>query len=135
MVLWYKQLIKGGFYLHFKEEFCLEPYLLKLRRGHRVNICKLRICNTKFPNETGRWRNVPRNERICPLCKAGLGDVYHFICKCTNFEVKDLRGKFIPPYYSKYPNVKKVLGMLKYCNSNVLSKLSIFIQKVEKMLV
>ena len=95
----------------------------------------MKVCNTKFPIETGRWRNVPRNDRICPLCKAGLGDVYHYICKCTNCEVKDLRGKFIPPYYLKYPNETKDLGMLKYSNSNVLSKLSIFIQKVEKMLV
>jgi hypothetical protein len=55
---------RGELYSHFKREFILEPYLLRLKRGFRTVICKLRTCNTKFRIETGRWQRVPKNERI-----------------------------------------------------------------------
>jgi hypothetical protein len=58
---------RGEFYSHFKKEFILEPYILRLKREFRTPICKLRTCNIKFPIETGRWQRVPKNERISKL--------------------------------------------------------------------
>jgi hypothetical protein len=45
-------------------EFKLENYLLKLSPNERALITKLRCCNLKIPVETGRWVNIPREERI-----------------------------------------------------------------------
>jgi hypothetical protein len=49
---------RGEFYSHFKKELIHEPYLLRLKRGFRTTICKLRTYNIKFPFETGRWQRV-----------------------------------------------------------------------------
>ena len=46
-------------YIHIlKKECILESYLLKLKRGFRTAMCKLRTCNTTFSIETGRWQRV-----------------------------------------------------------------------------
>ena len=47
----------GENYNHIKKKI-LEPYLLRLKRGIRTVICKLRTYNFKFPVETGRWQGV-----------------------------------------------------------------------------
>ncbi len=125
---------RGEFYGNFKDTFILEPYLLRLTHALRIYICKLRTGNLKFPIETGRWRNIPRENRVCPLCMTGLGEEFHYICTCVNENVMALRDKFIPNYYVKYPNVNKMYGMFKYCNTNVLTGLSLFIQKVANLL-
>ena len=52
------------YYSNFKHEFQLESYLLKLKSAQRVHICKLRVCNIKFPIKTGRWQNIPRDARV-----------------------------------------------------------------------
>jgi hypothetical protein len=126
---------RGEFYSHLKKEFILEPYLLRLKRGFRTVICKLRTCNIKFPIETGRWQRVPKNERICKLYRTGFGGrilLYMFLCNCD--KVKFLMQKYIPRYYLEYPHVSKLHQMLKNGNTRVLTYLSIFIKKVEPLL-
>ena len=126
---------RGKFYSKFKTDFCMEPYLIRLRKFSRLYICKLRTCNIKFPIETGRWNRIPEIERKCKLCKTGLGDEYHYISLCNNADVVKIRNAYIPNYYRINPNINKLYGMLKYCNLHVLTNLSIFIQKVEKLLL
>jgi hypothetical protein len=55
---------RGHFYSIFKQEFCMEPYLTRLTEVHRQFITKLRVNNIKFPIETGRWRNIIREDRF-----------------------------------------------------------------------
>ena len=107
---------------------------MRLKRGFRTVICKLRTFNTKFPIETGRWQRVPKNERICKLCRTGLGDEFNYICLCNCNEVKLLRQKYFSMYYLEYPHVIKLHQMLTNCNTRVLTYLSIFIKKVEPLL-
>ena len=76
---------KGNLYSCIKPEFRLEPYLLKLTAINRVSICKLRTCNLKLPIETGRWRNIPSDERYCTLCEDQLiGNEFHYLFVCKN---------------------------------------------------
>lgn len=49
----------------------------------RALITKLRCCNLKIPVETGRWVNIPREERICHLCHNDIGSEYHYIFECS----------------------------------------------------
>jgi hypothetical protein len=35
---------------------------------------KFRASNLHLPIETGRWNNIPREERICHLCKETIGE-------------------------------------------------------------
>ena len=55
-------------YRIFKTNFGLENYLLSLPRDLRIVFAKIRTCNHRLPVETGRWKNIDRNIRICKLC-------------------------------------------------------------------
>ena len=46
-----------------------------------------------LPIETGRWRRIPRPERLCPYCNV-LGDEIHFIYSCRMINRSDLN---LPP--------------------------------------
>ena len=68
-------------------------------------------------------KELKKNERICKLCRTGLGDEFHYICLCNWDEVKLLRQIHIPRYYLEYPHVSKLHQMLKNCNTRVLTYL------------
>lgn len=125
---------RGKYYSNFKTEFCFEPYLIRLKEASRLYICKARTCNLKIPIETGRWNRIPENERICTLCGSDIGNELHYIAHCSNNSVTEIRNEYIPPYYRTNPTPHKFYGMLKYCNIKVLTHLSIFLRKVEKIL-
>ena len=61
--------------------------------------------------ETGRQKNIPRDQRICPMCKLQFGqnsdieDEYHFLLICPTY--RDLRKKFIKNYY--------IIGVILLC--------------------
>lgn len=42
---------------------------------------------------TGAWRNVPRDQRLCRLCGAGIGDEEHFLFNCVT--LNGLREAFL----------------------------------------
>ena len=54
---------RGHFYSLFKQEFCIEPYLLRLEQRYRIYITKFRLCNIRIPIETGRWQKITRENR------------------------------------------------------------------------
>ena len=64
---------RGQFYSVYKKGFCIENYLLRLSEHSRIWITKFRTSNLHLPIETGRWYDIPREERICHLCKETIG--------------------------------------------------------------
>jgi hypothetical protein len=51
-----------------------------------LTLSKFRITNHKLPVENGRWKNIARENRICPLCNNGdIGDEFHYLFKCQYF--------------------------------------------------
>ena len=38
--------------------------------------------HTRLEVETGRWKGVVREDRICLLCKKNMGDERHFLTSC-----------------------------------------------------
>jgi hypothetical protein len=46
-----------------------ENFLLRLSEHSRIWITNFRTSNLYLPIATGRWYNIPREERICHLCK------------------------------------------------------------------
>jgi hypothetical protein len=77
---------RGNLYGQFK----LENYLLKLSPNERALITKLKWCNLKIPVETGRWVNIPREEKICHLCHNDIGSEDHYIFGCSFSNVIDI---------------------------------------------
>ena len=61
---------------------------------YRKSICKLRIFTHRLFIETGRYTNIPRNERICKNCtNQEIEDVTHFLTRCPKFSGGE-RGSF-----------------------------------------
>ena len=104
-------------------------------KNRRLNICKLRCSNFRFPIETGRWNDTPKDERYCHLCVSGsIGNEYHYLFECTHQEIKNFRTRYIPNYFTENPSEVKMIGLISYCNGKVLNNLSIFLQKISKFL-
>jgi hypothetical protein len=75
-------------YMTFKNVYCVEPYIVKIiSRKRRSILAKLRLGILPLEIETGRWRSVPINERICKLCTLDrIEDEYHFMFECPFYE-------------------------------------------------
>ena len=133
---WFSQIhnsSRGEFYGSFKNEFMLEPYLLRLNKSERVFMSKFRCSNIKFPIETGRWTNIPKNERLCNLCRENLGNEFHYLFICKHPQIVTLREKFIPRYYTVYPSEIKMIYMLSYCNTRLYHNLCYFIKNIIRL--
>ena len=51
-------------------------------KDQRKLMAELRCGCAKLEVETGRWRGVAREDRICLLCKKEMGDERHFLISC-----------------------------------------------------
>ena len=117
---------KKLFYKSIKEKFQFEPYLDILPLNLRVAMTRFRMSNHKLPIETGRWRGIPRNDRICPKCQNNvLGDEHHFLFECPTF--LESRSKLMKRYYYNNPSVYKSQSLFISHNKHTLSNLAIFI--------
>ena len=69
------------FYSSIKDDFKEEQYISDVKyHKYRSAITKFRISAHTFPIEKGRWRSIPRDQRLCPLCLGDLiGDEKHHI--------------------------------------------------------
>ena len=120
---------KGLCYRLYKNVFKFEHYLSVLPFNLLITLCKFRCGNNRLPIETGRWRNIPRSERLCHLCaSADIGDEYHYIMSCNYF--KDERCKYLPQYCNKNINVIKFKQVYSTQNIVELEKLCRFIKSI-----
>ena len=72
----------------FKHEFKLENYLLHESLENRKNLTRLRISSHKLAVETGRYKNIALNERLCQLCECNaVEDEYHFVMNCPFYKI------------------------------------------------
>ena len=63
-------------------------------KRQRSMLAKLRGGTAELRIETGRWRGLERQERICKCCESGeVEDVEHLVMRCAH--VKKERGKLM----------------------------------------
>ena len=63
---------------------------------------KLRIGSHKLRIETGRYDNIPRDERLCNLCNCNrIEDETHFLLDCPSFS--SIRNMFLSKLEPKIP--------------------------------
>ena len=70
-------------------KFCSfnKEYLDVLKPGERKLFTRLRSGAHKLYIETGRWKKIPRDERICRFCDSGkIEDEDHVLWICDNFQ-------------------------------------------------
>ena len=114
-------------YKHIIDHITLQSYLIKpLPLKHKKLICKLRLSAHTLLIETGRYRGIRHNQRICPLCKLDVEDEFHFLVQCKFY--LSFRKKYIKPYYYRNPSVFKVVQLLSSQNTKELSNLALYIK-------
>ena len=93
-------------YSCFKYCMCLEEYLKTLPRKFYLPLCEFRTSNHKLPIETGRWENIPLNDRKCTFCTRDIGDEFHYFFRCSHFSTE--RSNFLKPYFYTRPKYYKI---------------------------
>ena len=96
---------KATCYKLFKDNINFEDYLDNLNDKDRILLCKYRTTNHRLIIETGRWRGINREDRICNLCNHGLiGDEFHYLLECRHFVIswrKDEDYRYFGRKYDK----------------------------------
>ena len=65
---------------------------------HRRTFTRLKLGVNCLFLEKGRYENLERNDRSCPLCKEGIEDLEHFILRCPR--LADKRKCFLEHLYT-----------------------------------
>ena len=116
---------KGKIYKNANITWDMNYYLKNLQHKNTISILKFRTANNKFPVETGRYNATPYNERKCPYCVNMIGDEYHYLLECKQFERQ--RKKLINKTYYTHPSMIKYQALLNSTDILELNKLSRFV--------
>ena len=82
----------------------------------RVAVTKMRISCHLLPIESGRYKKIPRVERLCPLCnRSEIGDEFHYLLKCTHSSLSHIRGIFLESLYSINSLILRICLTKHYC--------------------
>ena len=81
-----EQSSKCSNYKMYKTEHKFEKYLTLFPPRLLQKIICFRLCNSRLPIETGRWRGIDNSLRKCNLCNLNLiGDEFHYLLECPFF--------------------------------------------------
>ena len=123
---------KGTFYnLFTNNKFEFRKYLdLDIPTCNIFKLLRFRTTNHRLPIETGRWFNIPRNERLCNLCEESVGDEFHYVMNCKALE--NDRISLVPRFFSIGPNIYKFHSLFSSQDVNVLNNLCKFIDIINE---
>ena len=121
-------------YSKIKSELKLENYLLFFSNFKMIQLfTKFRVSDHSLEIESGRYKNITREERICKNCNLNeIGDEYHFFLKCTaNHSLRNnLFNKIIlnkPDFIEEIP-LNKIMFLLN-SNSELFAEVGDFIKQ------
>jgi hypothetical protein len=99
---------------------------------YRKSICKLHTSAHRLFIETGRYTNIPRNERICKNCtNQEIEDETHFLTRCPTFSGE--RGDLFNSISAKVKNFtnlsdkNKLFWLLNCENQEILNSVGRFL--------
>ena len=120
---WQQRKLEGGkldFYFAQKNSFGYEKYLDRIPRHIRKSITRIQTSSHNFPIELLRYsENKPkREERKCKICNMNeTGDEFHYLLRCTNNSMREIRESFILKMKSQTPQFKtfSASNIVQYC--------------------
>ena len=91
-------------YSSMKDDFKEEQYISDVKyHKYRSAIAKIRISAHTFPIVKGRWRSIPGDQRLCPLCLGNpIGDEKHYIFHCAINKLVDIRKDFVQKLHESH---------------------------------
>ena len=84
---------KLSFYCTIKDYYSPSPYLVLTRKNPSIKaLVRFRISSHQLRIKTGRYENIPRNERICHFCTSNkIEDENHFLLDCKAYsQIRDI---------------------------------------------
>ena len=76
-------------YKHLKSQIGFEEYInLIPNEKERISLTKFRLSNHQLMIEKGRYMNIDREQRFCPLCTDSIEDEIHFLIECEAYKEK-----------------------------------------------
>ena len=102
-------------YKYLKFEFKTASFLQKpVSFKARSNIARLWSGTFPITVETGRYRGIPLESRLCPVCKNGVETEEHFLTVCPAYtnERKQLYSKIHDPHFPALSNFDKTVYLL-----------------------
>ena len=114
-------------YCNFKTDYCYEAYLDSIFCSkYRIALFNLRCGVLNINVENGRHNNIPREQRLCTLCKLKkIEDEYHFLLVCPCY--RDIRSRFLKTYYCAWPSYNKYINLLTLKSKKTILNLSKYI--------
>ena len=120
-------------YRLYKDTLEFEPYLDILPDKDAITFCKFRTCNHHLPIEKGRWQNIPRENRTCPLCRrSDLADEFHYMLSCPI--LNEDRKRLLPKKYIRRPNILHFNSLMSCKKQSILKKICTFIRNINREL-
>ena len=119
---------KTIFYRAINKDYELDSILDELSPHLAYYLIKYKTSNHKLPVETGRWHNIPFNDRKCPKCSTQIGDEYHYLFECPEFI--EARKQYIKPYYRRHPNMNKAIKLFQSKNTKLIRNLCLMIKQI-----
>ena len=97
---------KLSFYCTIKHDYSPSPYLVLARKNpSRKALVRFTISSHQLRIETGRYENIPRNERICHFCTSNkIKDENYFLLDCKAYS--QIRDLFFSKLETKIPDFK-----------------------------
>ena len=126
-------------YSEVKNEVRFQSYL-DLIKNVKTTVAetKMRISCHLLPIESGRYKKIPRVERLCPLCnRSEIGDEFHYLLKCTHSSLSHIRGIFLESLYSINSNFTNMsykalfLYIMSMCDQNILNLSASYIENIQ----
>ena len=95
-------------YNSFKKDYKYEQYLDSVKnKKFRIAMTKYRISAHKLPIESGRYKGINRDNRICKLCNTNdLGDEKHYMFHCSHESFTEHREMFFKALFTYAPNLQ-----------------------------
>ena len=123
------------FYSIFKDNNNVEPYLTHVNQyKFKSALARIRCSSHCLQIEMGRRTRLDLNDRVCQFCFNTGSNIIesesHFLLECPLYD--ELRQKYIPSYYWKFPNTVKLCNLMKSKNASVLNDLAKYIFFSEK---
>ena len=115
---WYSEINNSNrlmSYSIFKHDFVLEKYLnLIIENKYKVALSRFRTSSHDLFVETGRYDNVPRDQRVCKSCNMNrIEDEFRFVLVCPKYrELRKNTLKHISVTGQLYINLKTLCQRL-----------------------
>ena len=115
-------------YCLFKLDTSYESDLNKitLLNKYKFALSRFRLSSHNLALETGRYYNIPKENRICTFCNMNkIESEYHFLLVCPLYA--ELRRQYLPQYYSRWPSITKFKNLMQSKSERVIKRLSKYI--------